>query len=148
MPITKAKAADLVLAKAESKHAISVDGDDEDKFSPQLPFLRLLLVRTFSIIDDINAEWSPAIMNLNRITTKAPIASILCNKEYSMIDKGSFKIEGDEEGIETAKKIIILFDHPGYPDSDDNTPREIAKLIIVPLDYANWHHCALCGRPT
>ena len=38
MPIAKAKAADLVTAKAESNHAISVDGDDEDKFSPQLHF--------------------------------------------------------------------------------------------------------------
>ena len=31
--------------------------------------------------------------------------------------------------METAKQIIILFDHPGYPDTDDNTPREIAKII-------------------
>ena len=129
MPIAKAKAADLVTAKAESKHAISMDGDDEDKFSPQLPFLRLLLVRTFSILDDINSEWSAAIMNLNKITTKAPIASILCSKEYGTVDGGSFKIDGDDEGVETAKSIIVLFDHPGYLDTDDNTPRQVTKLI-------------------
>jgi hypothetical protein len=31
--------------------------------------------------------------------------------------------------VETAKQIIILFDHPGYPDTDDNTPREVTKII-------------------
>jgi hypothetical protein len=31
--------------------------------------------------------------------------------------------------VETAKSIIVLFDHPGYPDTDDNTPRQVAKLI-------------------
>jgi hypothetical protein len=46
------------------------------------------MIRAFAIIEGANPDWTEGIKLLNELTVKAPIASILCNKEYRNMQDG------------------------------------------------------------
>ena len=49
--------------------------------------LAVVMIRTFTTIEDLNPDWTEGIKLLNELTVKAPIASILCNKEYRTVQE-------------------------------------------------------------
>ena len=107
--ITKATSDDLDTARYESKHAVKLGDDDDERLSPVVALLKLVLIRTFTIIEDLNPDWTEGIKLLNELTAKAPIASIciLCNKEYRTVHDGAFKKENDGTGIQVMTRSQI-----------------------------------------
>jgi hypothetical protein len=75
--ITKATTDNLNTARYESKHAVKLGEDDDERLSPIVALLKLVLIRTSTIIEDINPDWTEGLKLLNELTVKAPIASIL-----------------------------------------------------------------------
>jgi hypothetical protein len=52
----KVTSSQLDEAKYESKHAFKLDMDDESGLSPIVRLLKLVMIRTFAIIEDHSAE--------------------------------------------------------------------------------------------
>ena len=88
--LAKPKAAEVETAKTESKKEIELKENEVTKLSPVLTLLRLILVNTLRVVGDINPTWVDAILLLNHLTCKAPIASLTGNKEHSVIDEDAF----------------------------------------------------------
>ena len=84
--LAKPKAAQVETAKTESKKEIELKENEVTKLSPILTLLRLILVNTLRVVGDIDPQWVDAILLLNHLTCKAPIASLTGNKEHSVID--------------------------------------------------------------
>jgi hypothetical protein len=86
MPGTaKATSAQLEAARYESKHAVKPEEEGDGRLSPIVALLKLVMIRTFTAIEDLNPDWTEGIKLLNELTAKAPIARILCNKEYRTV---------------------------------------------------------------
>jgi len=121
--IAKATSDDLDTARYESKHAVKLGDDDDERLSPIVALLKLVLIRTFTIIEDLNPDWTEGLKLLNELTVKAPIASILCNKGYRTVQDGAFKLQGGT-GHDT---ITDMYDHPDFPDGEGHTYVDLAK---------------------
>jgi hypothetical protein len=110
--------------------------------SPIVALLKLVMIRTFTTIEDLSPDWTEGNKLLNELTVKAPIASTLCNKEYRTVHDGAFKrpnTEGTGTGHDTATD---LYGHPDFPDGDGHTYLDLAKaaglvtvLVLLPLFY-------------
>ena len=125
--IAKATSDDLDTARYESKHAVKLGEDDDERLSPIVALLKLVLIRTFTIIEDLNPDWTEDIKLLNELTVKAPIASILCSKGYRNVHDGAFKRPNTEGSGTDHDTITDLYDHPDFPDGDGHTYLDLAK---------------------
>ena len=61
--IAKATKDHLDTARYESKHAVKLGEDDDERLSPVVALLKLVMIRTFTIIDDLNPDWTRKASN-------------------------------------------------------------------------------------
>ena len=73
--ITKATYSQLEAARYESKHAVRLGDEDDGRLSPVVALLKLVMIRTFAITEDISPDWTEGTKLLNELTARAPIAS-------------------------------------------------------------------------
>jgi hypothetical protein len=118
---------DTATAKSESKKEIELKEDQESKLSPILTLLRLVLINTLRVVGDINPTWVDAILLLNYLTSKAPIASLTGNKEYAVIDDDAFKDAVHQSNGHA--EVISMYKHPTFPDGDGNTYMDLGKRV-------------------
>ena len=63
-------------------------------FQPSSHGLTTLMLALFAIMTDITDDFVPALLLLNHVTTKIPLASILRNSRYLDIEMGAFHAGG------------------------------------------------------
>ena len=143
--ITEATQDDLDSARYESKKEVTL-GDNNDGVTI-VELLKLVMIRLFTII-----EWSEGIKLLNSLTTRAPIASILCNSEWCTIDDLAFKLRGGNSGY---KAVMDIYDHPEFPDGDGHTYADLAaaagldsvlSLASTVLRVVFWGNVGFCTK--
>jgi hypothetical protein len=88
----KATNSQLEAARYEPKHAVKLGDEGDGRLSPIVALLKLVMIRTFTTIEDINPDWTEGINKLlNELTARAPIASTLCNKDHRNVQEGAPK---------------------------------------------------------
>ena len=125
--LAKPKAAQVETAKTESKKELELKENEVHKLSPILALLRLILVNTLRVVGDIDPQWVDAILLLNHLTCKAPIASLTGNKEHSVIDDDAFK-----EAIDSSNghaEVISMYEDPKFPDGEGKTYMALGRLL-------------------
>jgi hypothetical protein len=67
------------IAKAEEATKVPIvnGGDNNDRYSTSLLFIRTVLQRVFAIMLGMEPEWVEALKLLNKLTVGAPLASVL-----------------------------------------------------------------------
>ena len=91
MPIDDVTDEQLEAARRESKKAIDITENVQNQLNPIVTILKIALMQTFDILDDIDQEWKEAIKLLDHLTTKAPIACVMGNKFFGAVDDDAFK---------------------------------------------------------
>jgi hypothetical protein len=141
--ITKATQGDIDSARCESKKEVTPGDNNDGVRAAEL--LKLVMVRLFAIIDDINSEWPEGIKILNSLTTGAPIASILCNNEWRAINGLAFKLRDGNSGHQA---VTDIYGHPEFPDGDGHTCADLAAAAGLEsvLSLASAVLCRLLGQ--
>ena len=117
----------VATARRESKTAIDVTDDIRNQLNPIVVILRIALMQTFDILDDIDPGWKEAIKLLDHLTTKAPIACIMGNKFFGAVDDGAFKRrQGNGHNA-----VITIYDHPTFPDGNGHTYKDLAVVAGI-----------------
>ena len=91
MPIDEVTEEELEAARRESKKAIEITDEIRNQLNPIVTILKIALMQTFDILDDIDLGWKEAIKLLDHLTTKAPIACVMGNKFFGAVDENAFK---------------------------------------------------------
>ena len=72
---------DIAKAEKATKKPIVNDGDNSDRYSISLLFIRAVLQRVFAIVLGMEPEWVEALELLNKLTVGAPLASVLADED-------------------------------------------------------------------
>jgi hypothetical protein len=82
------------IAKAEKATEVPIvnDGENNDRYSISLLFIRTALQRVFAIMLGMEPEWVEALKLLNKLTAGAPLASVLADEDYIEVDPCAFKL--------------------------------------------------------
>ena len=83
---------DITKAEKATKVPIVNDGDNNDRYSISLLFIRTVLQRVFAILLGMEPEWVEALKLLNKLTVAAPLASVLADEDYIEVDPYAFKL--------------------------------------------------------
>ena len=83
---------DITKAEKATKVPIVNDGDNNDRYSISLLFIRTVLQRVFAIMLGMEPEWVEALKLLNKLTVGAPLASVLADEDYIEVDPYAFKL--------------------------------------------------------
>ena len=83
---------DITKAEKATKVPIVNDGDNNDRYSISLLFIRTVLQRVFAIMLGMEPEWVEALKLLNKLTVAAPLASVLVDEDYIEVDPYAFKL--------------------------------------------------------
>ena len=127
MPIDDVTEEELEAARRESKKAIDITENVQNQLNPIVTILKIALMQTFDILDDINPEWKAAIKLLDHLTTKAPIACIMGNKFFGTIDDGAFQRRAGNGH----NAVIAIYDHPTFPDGNGHTYKDLAVVAGI-----------------
>ena len=91
MPVAPATAQAQADARGEAK---AFAKENAGGFQPSSNGLTTLMLALFAIMTDITDDFVPALLLLNHVTTKVPLASILRNSRYLDIEMGAFHAGG------------------------------------------------------
>jgi hypothetical protein len=73
---------DIAKAEKATKVPVANDGDDKDRYSISLLFIRTVLQRVFAIMLGMEPEWVEALRLLSKLMAGAPLASVLADEDY------------------------------------------------------------------
>ena len=107
---------DITKAEKATKVPIVNDGDNNDRYSISLLFIRTVLQRVFAIMLGMEPEWVEALKLLNKLTVAAPLASVLADEDYIEVDPYAFKL--GKEGAPLKSKMASYFDDPSFGEKD------------------------------
>ena len=103
---------DITKAEKATKVPIVNDGDNNDRYSISLLFIRTVLQRVFAIMLGMEPEWVEALKLLNKLTVAAPLASVLADEDYIEVDPFAFKL--GTEGAPLKSKMASYYDDASF----------------------------------
>ena len=127
MPIDDVTEEELEAARRESKKAIEITDEIRNQLNPIVTILKIALMQTFDILDDIDLEWKEAIKLLDHLTTKAPIACVMGNKFFGAVNDDAFQARRGN-GHDA---VMAIYGHPAFPDGPGHIYQDLAAAAGI-----------------
>jgi hypothetical protein len=103
---------DMLKAEGATKVPIVNGGEDNDRYSVSLLFIRTVLQRVFAIMLGMEQEWVEAMKLLNKLTAGVPLASVLADEDYIEVDPYAFKLGTKDAPVKS--KMATYYMHPSF----------------------------------